>query len=286
MNTETHFCLRVDIDTFEGIKKGLPNCIKIAEKTECPFTIYLSLGKYATGRNIFRRMKTKESISFKLPPWRRNSIRSILRGIVIPPARIGEKEKNLLRQYNKLDNIEFHAHGYNHVNWSSNFSNFSEEKTKEYVDSFISEYETIFNQKPFANAAPNFQVNTHYFSYLKTKEFRFSSDFCYNEPFNLLPYNLVQLPITEPTIEEFLVQGKDSEQIKDEFERSIKSKVDTEKKYICLYTHAIFEPVKFGNLLEDICKLSFKYDMKPVSHGEYYKLFNTLPSLEYSEVLN
>jgi len=286
MNTETHFCLRVDIDTFEGLKKGLPNCIKIAKKAECPITVYLSLGKYATGRNIFRRIKKKESISLKLPPWRRNSLKSILRGLVIPPARIGEKEKSQLRYYNHLEEIEFHAHGFNHVNWSSNFSNFTKEKTKEYVDAFISEYEEIFNQKPIANAAPNFQVNTHYFDYLKAKGFKFSSDFCYNEPFILKPHDLVQLPITEPTIEEFLIQGKNPEQIKEEFEMSLKAKTDTELNYVCLYVHAIFEPVKFENLLENICKMSFKYDMKPISHGDYYKLFNTFPPLEYSDVLN
>ena len=284
MNTETHFCLRVDIDTFEGLKKGLPNCIKIAKKVECPITVYLSLGKYATGRNIFRRIKKKENISLKLPPWRRTPVKSILRGLVIPPANIGEKEKSQLRTYYQSEDIEFHAHGYNHVNWSSNFSNFTKEKTEEYVDAFISEFEEIFNQKPIANAAPNFQVSTYYFDYLKSKGFKFSSDFHYDKPFNLQPHNIDQLPITEPTIEEFLIQGKNLEQIKEEFERSMKRKAETEIEYVCLYVHAIFEPVKFENLLEDICRMSFKYDMKPVSHGDYYKLFNTFPPLKYTDV--
>ena len=286
MNTETHFCLRVDVDTFEGLKKGLPNCIKIAEKTGCPISIYLSLGKYATGRNIFRRMKKKESINLKLLPWRRNPVKSILRGLVLPPARIGEKEKNQLRQYNQIENIEIHAHGYNHVNWSSNFSNFTKEKTEKYVDAFISEYKTIFEKKPVANAAPNFQVNTYYFEYLKEMGIKFSSDFIYDNPFILQPYNLVQLPVTEPTIEEYMILGKNLEQIKNEFEKTLKEKKEREMKYVCLYVHAVFEPLKFEILLEEICKLSFKNDMKPVSHYEYYKLFNTFPSLEFSDLFN
>ncbi len=286
MNTETHFCLRVDIDTFEGLKKGLPNCIKIAKKIECPITVYLSLGKYATGRNIFRKIKRKESINLKLPPWKRNSVKSIMRGLIIPPARIGDKEKKQLRHYSHLEEVEFHSHGYNHVNWSSNFSNFPKEKTKEYLDLFIEEYEEIFNKKPIANAAPNFQVNKYYFEQLKTRGFKFSSDFCYKEPFNLQPYDLDQLPVTEPTIEEFLIHGKSSEQIKEEFEQNMKIKVDTGVHYVCFYIHAIFEPVKLENLLEDILKISFKYDMKPLSHSGYYKLFNKFPALKHSELLN
>ena len=105
MNTETHFCLRVDVDTFEGLKKGIPKCIKFAEKTGCPITMYLSLGKYVTGRNIFRIIRDREKIKITIPPWKRSSIRSIFRGILLPPAKIGDKEKYLLQQYNQSENI-------------------------------------------------------------------------------------------------------------------------------------------------------------------------------------
>ena len=56
MNSETNFCLRVDVDTFEGLTKGIPKVLEISKKHEIPTSIYLSLGKYETGRNLFRKI--------------------------------------------------------------------------------------------------------------------------------------------------------------------------------------------------------------------------------------
>ncbi|MCG3222791.1 MAG: hypothetical protein H7641_15535, partial [Candidatus Heimdallarchaeota archaeon] len=127
MNTETNFCLRVDVDTFEGLKFGIPKVVDLALKLECSVTIYLSLGKYATGRNLFRIIRNKEITEKRIPPWKRNHPKSIIRGLLLPSRGIKEKEIKKLQEYNTEKLIEFHPHGYNHVKWSKSFSGLSYE---------------------------------------------------------------------------------------------------------------------------------------------------------------
>ncbi|MFW9851905.1 MAG: hypothetical protein ACFFDS_03120, partial [Candidatus Thorarchaeota archaeon] len=182
MTTETNFCLRVDVDTYEGLKYGIPKIVRLSKELDFPVTVYLSLGKFATGRNIFRIIKTRKNIQLNIQGFKRNYTRSLVRGLILPSKTIGSKEKKLLNSFNNEKLLEFHPHGFNHTKWASNFLNFSYERTEEYIESMINEYESIFNKKPTANASPNFQTNNHYFRLLKKIGFIFSSDFYKMQP--------------------------------------------------------------------------------------------------------
>ncbi|MCG3255046.1 MAG: polysaccharide deacetylase family protein [Candidatus Heimdallarchaeota archaeon] len=292
MNTETHFCLRVDVDTFEGLKKGIPQIYNIVKRLGIPTTIYLSLGKYATGRNIFRKIRHKEKISFTISPWRRNSIQSLFRGVLLPPARIRESAKSLLKNYNDKELFEIHPHGYNHVEWSSSFSRFSFEKTSKFIEKIFIEYNQIFNSVPITNAAPNFQTNKYYFQIMKEKGVEFLADYKYSEPFQLQfettekkSQQILQLPVTEPTFEELLQKGKGIEEIKKIYRKNFKKYTDQSIDYVCFYLHAIYEPFKLRKLLEDLFNLVIKLDMKPVTHKNYKDVVKKTLAIRYEELI-
>jgi len=294
MTTETNFCLRVDVDTFEGLRYGIPKIVNLSKKLDFPVTIYVGLGKYATGRNIFRILKTRRKVKLNINGLKRNFVRSYTRGIILPPKTIGSKEKELLNSYNSEELIEFHPHGCNHVKWSSSFANFSFEKTENWMDAINNEYKLIFNKKPIANAAPNFQTNIHYFKILKKLGYAFSSDFYKMSPFILeieearkdsKNNKIVQLTVTEPTIEEYLQQEKTLTQIRNEYEKSFKRYIEQEADYVCMYIHSAFEPIRLGDTLEEICQLIYKLDMKPTTHTNFYKKIKELPTINYSELL-
>ncbi len=293
MITETNFCLRVDVDTYEGLKYGIPKIARLSKELDFPVTVYLSLGKYATGRNIFRIIKTRNNIKLNIHGLKRNYTRSLARGLILPSKTIGSKEKELLKSYNLNELLEFHPHGFNHVKWSSNFANFSYEKTREYIDAIINEYELIFDKKPTANAAPNFQTNNHYFKLLIKLGFVFSSDFYKMPPFNLelektkknsKSFKITQLTVTEPTIEELLLQGKSINQIKNAYKKTFEEYVNQGVDYVCMYIHSVFEPIRLENVLQEICRLTYKLDMKPSTHNNYYKKVKELPKIKYSEL--
>ena len=285
---ETSICFRVDIDTWEGLQKGVPRCIKLSEENSFPFTYYLSLGKYATGRNLFRIIKNKEKIQRKIPVWRRNHWLDLFRGVLLPSKKINTPLIETLREYEASELIEFHPHGYNHVRWSGDFQHFSKEETSDYLDLIRSEYVKIFDKEPIANAAPNFRVNPFYFLLLSTKHFKFASDFIYHTPFILEANNeksVCQLPVTEETIECLIMKGMNRKEIIEFYKERFQTLIDNGISYICLYIHAIFEPLKLYPIIEDIIELTEKFDMKALTHSEYFNQSKKFPIIKLEEIL-
>ncbi len=281
MNSETNFCLRVDVDTFEGLKKGIPKVPEISKKHEVPLSVYLSLGKYETGRNLFRKIRKKERIVSKIPPWKRNSFKSLLRGTILPAKNIGDKERKFLQGIDKDSDTEIHPHGYNHVRWSSNFPNLSKDKTRDVISKLINEYTSIFKKKPIANAAPNFTVNKHYFQTLINNKFKFSSDFKYSEPFILQleekKSQLTQFPVTEPTIEEHIIEGKSTDNIVSEYKNRFYNHVENETKYVCFYVHAVYEPLRLEKTMNKVLTYVNKCDFKATTHSKFHQKCSELP---------
>jgi hypothetical protein len=286
---ETSFCLRVDIDTWEGLHRGIPKCIELSKDNSFPITYYLSLGKYATGRNLFRIIKNKEPIKKQIPVWRRNHWLDLFRGVLLPAKKINTSIIEILRKYESNQFTEFHPHGYNHVRWSNSFQHFSEKETSDYLDLIKTEYGGIFEKEPIANAAPNFRVNSFYLSLLSKKQFKFASDFIYHTPFILISNNknksVSQLPVTEETIESLINRGKNKKEIIEFYSKRFQKQIDNGSSYICLYTHAIFEPVKLYSVIEEIIKLTEKFDMNPLTHSEYYNQNKTFPKLKIEDIL-
>ena len=290
MNSETSFCLRVDVDTFEGLKKGIPKVLEISKKHEIPTSIYLSLGKYETGRNLFRKIQKKERIASNIPPWKRNSFKSLLRGIILPAKNIGDNEKEYLQSIDKDSNVEIHPHGYNHVRWSTNFPNLSKDKTRDIVSNIIDEYTSIFHRKPIANAAPNFSVNKHYFQTLVDNKFKFSADFKYPEPFVLQleekKSQITQLPVTELTIEEHITKGKSTDRIVSDYKKRFGNHVENSAKYVCFYVHAIYEPLRLEKTLNKVLSYVNKYDFKSTTHSKFHQICSKLPIIRSETLLD
>jgi undecaprenyl phosphate-alpha-L-ara4FN deformylase len=290
MNSETSFCLRVDVDTFEGLTKGIPKVLEISKKHEIPISIYLSLGKYETGRNLFRKIQKKEKIVNKIPPWKRNSLKSLLRGIILPAKNIGDKEKKFLQRIDKDSNVEIHPHGYNHVRWSSKFPNLSKDNTSEIISNLINEYTSIFQKKPIANAAPNFSVNKHYFQALVDKKFKFSADFRYPEPFVLQleekKSQLTQLPVTESTIEDHIAKGKSTDQIVSEYKKRFDNHVENGAEYVCFYVHAVYEPLRLEKTMNKILSYVNKYDFNATTHSKFHQKCSKLRIINIQTLLD
>jgi len=290
MNSETNFCLRVDVDTFEGLKKGIPKVLEISKKHEIPISIYLSLGKYETGRNLFRKIQKKEGIMGNIPPWKRNSFKSLLRGIILPAKNIGDKEKKYLQNIDKDSDVEIHPHGYNHVRWSSNFPNLSKDKTRDIISSLIDEYTNIFQKMPIANAAPNFSVNKHYFQILVDNKFKFSSDFRYSEPFILQleekKSQLTQFPVTEPTIEEHIIKGKSTNHIVSEYKVRFDNHVENGTEYVCFYVHAVYEPLRLEKTMNEVLSYVNKCDFKATTLSKFHQMCSELPIINIETLLD
>ncbi|MHA1686590.1 MAG: hypothetical protein ACTSYD_09335 [Candidatus Heimdallarchaeaceae archaeon] len=288
---ETSFCFRVDIDTYYGLRKGLHSLIQVVKKMNIPITIYVTLGKFQTGKNLIKHLKhRKKIISAPVRIWQRNHPIDLLRGILLPSKSMSKKDKKELYNIFLSENIEIHAHGYDHVEWAYEFNTFSYEKTRWMLNRLIEEYKSIFGFRPVANAAPNFNINKYYLNLLNTEKFVWSSDILFSMPFyprykdicseNTITSNVVQLPVTELSIYEMLTRGYTPEKIKDYLFNLWKKKIDEGVGYICFYLHAIFEPLKLPNLLKEIFNFVQSRELNVTSHSDFIANCKNIPVID------
>ncbi len=90
--------------------------------------------------------------------------------------------------------------------------------------------------------------------------------------------------MTEISIEELILQGKTLDQIRDWYKKRFEDAVDQGKEYTCLYVHSIYEPMKHSKLLEEIINLIFKFDMKSITHNEFFQIQSDFPVVEYERL--
>ena len=94
----------------------------------------------------------------------------------------------------------------------------------------------------------------------------------------------MQLPVTEPNLEDLIIQKKSIDKIKQEFRDKFEHYKDISSSYVCFYFHAIYEPFKLKDLLEHILNLTIKFDMKPITHKNYSQIIDEVPVMNYDEL--
>src|SRR5437764_3043105 len=91
--------LKVDCDTFEGTKKGLPNLLRLFDEFKIRASFFFTLGPDTSGRAAFRVFTQKGFLKKML---RSNAValygpRTMLYGTLLPSPMIGKKLADTIR---------------------------------------------------------------------------------------------------------------------------------------------------------------------------------------------
>ena len=81
------------------------------------------------------------------------------------------------------------------------------------------------------------------------------------------------------------MQGKSRSEIIEFYKQRFQNQIDNGISYVCLYIHAIYEPIKLYSIIEEIIKLTEQCDMKPLTHLEYYNQRKQYPTIEINNIL-
>src|SRR3954467_7814086 len=118
MPSTRRLALKVDCDTFEGTKKGLPNLIQLFREFGIRASFFFTLGPDNSGRAIFRVFTQK---GFLKKMIRSNAMalygpKTMLYGTLLPSPNIGEK---LSREIHAVEEAghEVGVHGWDHIRW-------------------------------------------------------------------------------------------------------------------------------------------------------------------------
>lgn len=244
---EKTFTLRVDLESYRGIKEGIPKLLDLLKKYDIKASFYLVMGGESNIFDILKyRGKMTSSDERKIKIW---PIKDKIRMVLFPKDFV-KSNLDILQRIIK-EGHELGIHAWKHREWTRGLNRINIEKS---INKSIKKYIKLFNKKPISFASPGFNTNETVLNVLERKGIRFISDFP-GEKVSIYG-KIKNVPITikgeknTPIIEFLVSKGK-----KDEDILKILEKEFSRHEIISLYIHDLYESRSKLKLLEAIFKL-------------------------------
>ena len=239
-------CLRVDVDGFEGLRKGTKNIVDLILTHNVKGTFFVNMGIEASIADILGGFIVKKSKkitkSLSVTKSRYTLLQNIRR--LILPINFGKHFCKSLKFIidNYKESIEIEPHAWNHFKFSHYFPNMD---IKKEIEKIINSYINCFGEKPIGYAPPSFNENKTLYRILKNRGIKYISSRFGGKPFKL--YGLFQIPLSiRYSVEETLFYNLDIQKIYFNRMKNL--------KYFSFYIHADAEGINDNlfNILENI----------------------------------
>jgi undecaprenyl phosphate-alpha-L-ara4FN deformylase len=204
--------LKVDVDTHDGMRHGVPVLLEILARHGVHATFCLSFGPDNAGKAIYRVFRDlaffKKMLRTSAPGlygWR-----TILSGTLLPARPIAKAFPYLIRQI-ASEGHEVIVHAWDHRRWQDHLHQMTREEIRAEFDKSFSSFEDILGRRPRAVAAPGWQVTANSLAVQDQLDLLYASDLREGPPCFLQykghGYRILQIPTTGPCLEELLTVG-------------------------------------------------------------------------------
>lgn len=201
--------IKVDCDTFEGTKNGLPNLLRLFTRLGIRASFFFTLGPDNSGRAI-RRIFTQKGFLKKM--IRSNAVslygpRTMLYGTLLPAPHIGSQLKSVIRSV-ASEGHEVGVHGWDHVRWHDQLSDMQKNEIEDDYANAHHVFEEIFGRKAHSSAAPGWHATAPSLSVQENYNLLYSSNTRLGPPHfptaGKVTYRTLEIPTTLPTWDEAL----------------------------------------------------------------------------------
>jgi undecaprenyl phosphate-alpha-L-ara4FN deformylase len=211
--------LKVDVDTFEGMKHGVPVLQALFEKHAIKGSFFVPMGKDHTGRTV-KRVFTRRGFLSKAgrtSVLKTYGLKTLLYGLLLPGPEIARGNAETLRRLSAAGH-EVGIHGLDHVYWHDYIKDLDRERTRKILTEAASVYQQLVGHAPLSFAAPGWMINAHALAWFQAHNFTYTSDVRGKTPFmprlGGVTFNVLQLPTTLPTLDEAVgLKGNDQESL-------------------------------------------------------------------------
>ena len=200
--------LRVDVDTHEGMRDGVPRLLDIFKAHGVRVTFYFAMGPDRSGLavlNLFKPgflKKMRRSGAVKV-----YGLRTMLSGTLLPSRPVATAFPEIAKRA-KAEGHETGVHAWDHRRWQDRLGKFSVPQVAEELDKGYRAYEAVLGDKPKTYAAPAWLSRDESLLHEETYGLAFASDCRGREQFIPVirgkPLNTPQVPSTLPTLDEAL----------------------------------------------------------------------------------
>lgn len=207
--------IKVDVDTRQGMEKGVPNLLDTFQKLGIPATFFLSFGPDRSGTAIWNVFKQKGFLkkmlrtnALKMYGWR-----TILSGTILPAKPIAADYPDLVKRIEK-EGHEVGVHAWDHRKWQDKLDSLSEKEVREQMGNAAAAFEKILGRSTRSIAAPAWRINRLVLEIEAEMDLLYASDSRGAEPFypqlEGKSFSVPQFPTSMPCIEELVAAGESS----------------------------------------------------------------------------
>ncbi|OPY78941.1 MAG: putative 4-deoxy-4-formamido-L-arabinose-phosphoundecaprenol deformylase ArnD [Syntrophorhabdus sp. PtaU1.Bin153] len=250
--------LKVDVDTYEGTKKGVPALLSLLKKYGIRASFFVPMGKDHTGwtaKRVFTRKGFLKKAG-RVGVLETYGLKTLMYGLLLPGPEIAKKTAPILKRI-VAEGHEAGIHGYDHVNWHDYVKAWGREKTEEVLCKALAVYEDIFGGKPLSFAAPGWMTNQHALRFFRNNGFVYTSDTRGRSPF--FPemggeaFDILQIPTTLPTLDEVVgIAGTDTGSLSRFFLSSLTDGLNI------LTVHTELEGQRWAGFLDTLVRISLE----------------------------
>jgi len=247
--------LKIDVDTYEGMKNGVPSLLQTLKPFNLKATFFLSIGPDNSGRAALQLIKNplflKKMIrtnAASLYGWK-----TTLYGTLLPAPMIALSFPEIVRDINAAGHeVQFHA--WDHRRWQDELPKKSKDWIKDWFTKGIQGFEKLTGNQPTAFGAPSWTIDDRVLSIIKPYAFDYLSCTRANAPFIHESINVPEIPSDLPCFEEVDAQKGVS---------MIIEKMKDGDVHV-LPVHAEVEGGVFQSQFKDLLEKALKMNMKIV----------------------
>lgn len=203
--------LKIDVDTYRGLKEGVPVLLDIMARLSVKGTFFVSFGPDNSGkaiRNIFKKGFLRKMLRTKA--GRIYGLRTMLYGTLLPAPVISEKRPDIIKSIADQGH-EVGVHAWDHWLWQDKLDKLPEEKIKGEFEKSFAAFRRILGCEPKCTAAPAWFCNRKSLEIQDTLNLDYSSDTRLGKPFypriEDRTFQTLQIPGNQPCIEELIGTG-------------------------------------------------------------------------------
>jgi len=266
--------LKIDVDTYWGMKNGVPCLLQTLKEFNLRGTFFLSIGPDNSGRAALQLIKNP---LFLKKMMRTNATalygwKTALYGTLLPAPMIALSFPKIVNDIIAAGHeVQFHA--WDHRRWQDELPQKSENWIKEWFDKGIAGFEKLTGKKPTAFGAPSWLIDDRVLSIIQEYKFEYLSCTRAKAPFIHEIADIPEIPSDLPCFEEI------------DFQKGVSVIADLIKNgnIHVLPVHAEVEGGIFQNQFRELLEKSLNMGMEVVSLNKIKEKVNikTLPGRKY-----
>ena len=203
------FALKVDVDTYVGLRDGAPRLLELFARHGVRASWFVSMGPDRTGRAAARAFRQRGFLT-KMLRSRAPSLyplSTMLRGTLLPSVPIVASQPQRLREIEAAGH-EVGVHGFDHVRWHDALSRLTETEVMDELTRATRLFADVLGRRPQGFAAPGWQCTGTSLRVVDELGFRYRSDTRGRHPYRPAADGYVssipELPTTLPTLDEVI----------------------------------------------------------------------------------